>query len=64
VGAAIPRVSAGLLMYLPSGAGGDVEQGRYGWDKKGEYITDYIIRTMRGAARSAYLEDSVRPGLD
>jgi hypothetical protein len=32
-----------------------------GW---GKYITGYIIRTMRGAAHSAYLEASVRSGLD
>ena len=34
-----------------------------GAGRAGEYITDYIIRTMRGGARDAYLETSARYGL-
>jgi hypothetical protein len=35
-------------------------EGQGGW---GEYITTYIIRTMRGGVRISYLEISARFGL-
>ena len=55
-------VSEGLLLMGRVGWVGDGRRG--GWrNGAGEYITGYIIHTMRGGARGAYFEASAKCGL-